>query len=340
MGKVDNADQKKRIVELLKKNTTAAMSLSEIALLVRLPSQQVLTLLGQLKGEVECVSRATMESSVSMKWEDVDSRWRAVGGGSTKAPIKWPPRPGSAPFGSETAAQLKERLKKGKLTQDKLLLAAWLGHAGAREALGPKAPPETDDLTAWLLGLVRWNQPVRVRGLAAAASKALAAFGAARPEDERPKRAIEAALAFAKSPGDAAAQLATGTALGAEEAAKDAPEGPARGAATLAYRIGILVAAVSARKPAADLEGLAAEIAGGLAGHPPRARRAGGRPRRDRALGSHVAPVEELAAARARARCPTPALPRVERWLEVGRGCAAARAKWQRPALGVAVSQS
>src|SRR2546423_6846175 len=105
------------------------MALSEIAMRVQLAPQQVLTLLGQLKGEVECASRATMESNVSMKWEDVDSKWRIAGAGPAKAPVKWPPRPGSVPFGSETVAQLEERLRKGKLARDRVVLAAWLGHA-------------------------------------------------------------------------------------------------------------------------------------------------------------------------------------------------------------------
>src|SRR5271167_3683493 len=116
------------------------MSLSDIALQVGLPAKQILTLLGQLQGTVECVSKATMESTVSMKWEDVDSKWRIAGDAATKAPIKWPPRPGSVPFGSETQAQLEERVAKGKLTLDRVVLAAWLGHEGARAMLGGKAP--------------------------------------------------------------------------------------------------------------------------------------------------------------------------------------------------------
>src|SRR5262249_19406408 len=136
MSKV--ADQKKQILEVLAKARGAAVSLSEIALRTRISNQQVLTLLGQLKGEVECVSRATMESTAGMKWEDVDSKWR-IAGTAAKAPTKWPPRPGTAPFGSETAAELKERVKRGKLKESRLLLAAYLGHEGAREALGSRA---------------------------------------------------------------------------------------------------------------------------------------------------------------------------------------------------------
>ncbi len=255
------ADQKKQILEVLKKARGAAVSLSDIALHTRIPNHQVLTLLGQLKGEVECVSRATMESTVSMKWEDVDSKWK-IAGTAAKAPVKWPARPGTAPFGSETADELKDRVKRGKLKQDRLLLAAYLGHEGARAVLGDRAPEIPGDVAAWLLGLVRWKEEVRVRGLAAAARKALAVFEAARPDDPRPRKAIEASLAYGKQSGGLmTASHATGTALGAEEAAKEAPEGPARAAAQAAFRLGILVSAIEAEKPADALATLAAEVA-------------------------------------------------------------------------------
>jgi len=262
-------DQKQRILEVLKKARGAAVSLSDIALHARLPAQQVLTLLGQLKGEVECVSRATMESTVSMKWEDVDSKWK-IKGGPAKAPVKWPPRPGTVPFGSETAAQLEERVKRGKLAQDRVTLAAWLGHEGAREVLGAKAPAPVE-LPAFLAGLSRWKEAVRVRGLAAAVLRALAAFESARPGDERPRRAANAALSWGKGEAKASAGLATGTALGAEEAAKEAPEGAGRSAALAAARLGILVSAIEAGKPASDIEALVAEVARELAAALPEA---------------------------------------------------------------------
>lgn len=258
------ADQKKLILEVLKKARGAAVSLSDIALHTRLQNQHVLTLLGQMMGEVECVSRATMESTVSMKWEDVDSKWK-IAGTKAAAPVKWPPRPGSAPFGSETKDQLQERVKRGKLKEDRLLLAAWLGHGGAREALGARALDEAPTLAAWLSGLSRWKEEVRIRGLAAAARGALPAFETARPGDERPRRAVEAALAYAKATKNASVGLATGTALGAEEAAKEAPEGAARAAATAAYRLGILVSAIEAGKAGPERETLVAEIARELA---------------------------------------------------------------------------
>ncbi len=258
------ADQKKQILEVLKKARGAAVSLSEIALHTRIANQQVLTLLGQLKGEVECVSRATMESTVSMKWEDVDSRWR-IAGTAAKTATKWPPRPGSAPFGTETAPQLQERVKRGKLKESRLLLAAYLGHEGAREVLGSRAPAAPVELGPWLDGLLRWGEETRIRGLAAAARKALAVFETARPGDERPRRAVEAALAYGKGAMTASTGHVTGTALGAEEAAREVPAGPAQAAATAACRLGILVSALEAGKPAAELETLVSEVARELA---------------------------------------------------------------------------
>ncbi|HZV00343.1 MAG TPA: hypothetical protein VFF73_26730 [Planctomycetota bacterium] len=258
MAKGQTAEQKQRLLEILKKARGAAVSLSDLALYSGIPAHQVLTLLGQLGDQVECASRATMESHASMKWEDVDSTWR-IKGVAAKAPVKWPPRPGTVPFGSETAADLETRMKRGKLAHDNVVLAAWLGHAGAREVLGAKAPAEVADLGEWFAGFRRWKTPVLVRALAAATRRALAAFDAARPGDERPQRAVTAAFAYAKEGGKAGRP--TGTALGAEEAAKEAPEGPARAAATAAARLGILIAAIEAGKPT---EALVAEVAGAV----------------------------------------------------------------------------
>jgi hypothetical protein len=262
MAKGKAAEQKQRILEFMKKSRGAAVSLSDIALHAQLPSGQVLTLLGQLKDQVECVSRATMESHVSMKWEDVDSKWRLLASSGAKAPVKWPPRPGSLPFGTETAAELEARMKSGKLARDRAGIAAWLGHAGAREALGTLAPPVPPDLAAWLSGFVRWKEATRVRALGGATRRALAAFEAVRPGDERPRRAVEAALSYAR--GEGAPGRATGTALEVEKAASEVPEGAARFAAMAAFRLGILVAASEAKKPAADLDALAAEVTGAL----------------------------------------------------------------------------
>ena len=78
MGKSQTAIQRQQIVEILKKAKGAAVSLADLAGQLRVPKEQVLTLLGQLKGQVECVSKATMEEGASMKWTDVDSKWRIL----------------------------------------------------------------------------------------------------------------------------------------------------------------------------------------------------------------------------------------------------------------------
>jgi hypothetical protein len=211
-----------------------------------MPAPQVLTLLGQLKDQVECTSRATMESSASMKWEDVDSKWR-LKGVAAKAPIKWPPRPGQAPAVAETAAQLEERIRTNKVSHERVVLAAYLGHAGAREALGAKAPEVPTSLVEWVRGLKRGSdEKLRLRALVALAKRALVVFEEANPGDGRARRAVDAADAYAKNPGRAAAALGTGTALAAEEASHAATTERAGAAAMAAVKCGILVAALDA----------------------------------------------------------------------------------------------
>jgi hypothetical protein len=78
VGKSQTALQRQQILDLLGKHKGAALSLADLAGQLRLQKEQVLTLLGQLKGQVECVSKATMEEGASMKWTDVDSKWRLV----------------------------------------------------------------------------------------------------------------------------------------------------------------------------------------------------------------------------------------------------------------------
>lgn len=266
MAKSASADQKQKILEVLKKNRGAAMALGDIAGAVGLQPQHVLTLLGQMKGEVELVAKATMESGASMKWSEVDSKWRLAGSGGAKAPVQWKPRPETAPFGSEPAAELAERLKRNRLSPDRCALAAWLGHPGAREALGAKALPEAPDLAAWFQGFLRWGEERRIRALAAATRKALAAFEAALPGDPRPRRAIEAALATLKSgPVPGAAQQA-------EKAAAEVPEGPARAGAMAASRLAVLATTAEAKiTKAQQVEDLVAEVARALAAAAPEA---------------------------------------------------------------------
>lgn len=76
MGKSHTALVRKEILALLGRGRGAVVGVNEIARHVRMEPQQVLTVLGQLKGQVECVSRATQESEASMKWSAVDSKWR------------------------------------------------------------------------------------------------------------------------------------------------------------------------------------------------------------------------------------------------------------------------
>ncbi len=60
----------------------------------------------------------------------------------------------------DEAAYLLERVRVGDLDQEKLELAAYSGHEGARLALGDAAPQVSDDFGAWFQGLVEAGYPV------------------------------------------------------------------------------------------------------------------------------------------------------------------------------------
>jgi hypothetical protein len=253
MAKSQTALVKQQILALLGKSRSAVMGLSEIAGHVKLPPQQVLTLLGQLKGEVECTSKATMEEGASMKWTDVDSKWRLAKMAPREAP-KWPPRPGAKP--------LKERLQAGTLQYERLVLAGYLGSPEARDALGEKAPAEVADLATWLRGLVRWGEVALVRAALAAVDRALVTYEKAVPGDDRPGRVAKAALAWCAAPGRDAAALATGTALAAEKAIEETRIEPARTAAGAAAKLGILASAAEAKTELPRLAEMVVEIVG------------------------------------------------------------------------------
>lgn len=64
---------------------------------------------------------------------------------------------------ADEAAYLLERVRVGDLTNERLELAAYCGHAGAREALGDTVPEVPEDAEAWLCGLIAWGFPTLVR---------------------------------------------------------------------------------------------------------------------------------------------------------------------------------
>lgn len=91
------------------------------------------------------------------------------------------------------ARALLLRLRAGALDEDRLALLAHVGHTPACRALGLADPAVPDDLEAWVRALARWGRPVEVAAAAAAARLVLPLYEAARPDDPRPRRAVEAA---------------------------------------------------------------------------------------------------------------------------------------------------
>lgn len=71
----------------------------------------------------------------------------------------------------DEAAYLLERVRVGDVGEEKLELAAYCGHEGARAALGvaPWAPiTSIDEWLAWVRGLSKWGHRTCIRAFAAA----------------------------------------------------------------------------------------------------------------------------------------------------------------------------
>jgi len=63
----------------------------------------------------------------------------------------------------DEARYLLERVRVGDLEREKLALAAYCGHEGARIALGDDAPNRPSDLEEWARGLGTWGKEICVR---------------------------------------------------------------------------------------------------------------------------------------------------------------------------------
>lgn len=81
--------------------------------------------------------------------------------------------------GVEAQARLLwEGVRRGRVDLERLRLAAHVGHAAARVALGAQAPAPPADLRACVRGLEAWGQEALVRAALAAAGRVLHLFGA------------------------------------------------------------------------------------------------------------------------------------------------------------------
>lgn len=118
-------------------------------------------------------------------------------------------------------AYLRERVRIGDLTQDKLELAAYLGHQAARRYLGEQAPQAPEKLENFVGHLKSWGKETLVRSIVAAALTCLHLWEKQLPEDHRPQLAINAAIAWILCPcenHEKAARTAAEAAKAAAEA--------------------------------------------------------------------------------------------------------------------------
>lgn len=137
-------------------------------------------------------------------------------------------RRGASP--EEEARWLLERARTGELPGERLALAAWLGHAPARLALGGHAPHAPQELESWVRGLGRWGPEALARAALAAARCVLPCWTQRHP-DARPAAALAAVEAWLEDPGPARAAAALSAADACQaillELERDAPPGPA-----------------------------------------------------------------------------------------------------------------
>ena len=99
----------------------------------------------------------------------------------------------------DEAAYLRERVRVGDLTQERLELAAYCGHEGARRAVA-QAPYPPKDPVEFALTLPGRNRLLLVLAAICSASLALTEFEARHPSDNRPRAAILAARAWLLCP--------------------------------------------------------------------------------------------------------------------------------------------
>ncbi|MCO5166489.1 MAG: hypothetical protein M9894_09005 [Planctomycetes bacterium] len=123
--------------------------------------------------------------------------------------------------GCDHARFLVERLRAGEVEPEQVLLAAHLGDAGAREALGLEGDPAAPGQRAWTTALGAWRGPVPARAALAAARLVLPVFDRGLNPDPRPRRALRAGEAQVVCPCAAHAQRAAAAAEQADALASD-----------------------------------------------------------------------------------------------------------------------
>lgn len=123
----------------------------------------------------------------------------------------------------EQARLLVERVRAGELSPERLLVAAYCGHAPASlgcTLAGMSAPVQPAESRAWASGLREHPKEVSVRGVVAIARSRLPDWEPWSANDRRPAQAIHAAEAWLACPCEMHARWAE-QARGAALAARD-----------------------------------------------------------------------------------------------------------------------
>ena len=133
----------------------------------------------------------------------------------------------------DEAAWLRARVQAGELSQERLELAAYLGHPAAG------APPGNPDLTwtpenqaptwRWAEGLARWGVEAQTRAAVAATRQALRFWEAGDPLDYRPHVAVELAERWILTPEAANLDAQLAQAHESADALSESPSAGSRG---------------------------------------------------------------------------------------------------------------
>ncbi len=125
----------------------------------------------------------------------VERRWRGEDPDEGWTYLRWLER-SAAP----EPEVLGVRLALGDLPLERLRLAAYAGHAAARDLLGEEAPFAQDDVEGWVLGLAQWGKRACALAATAAAEASLPMCERHRPGDRRPWAVVQAVQQFLRAP--------------------------------------------------------------------------------------------------------------------------------------------
>ena len=169
----------------------------------------------------------------------------------------------------DEAAWLRERLRAGRLPEERLRIAAIVGHPAAALALGHEPPREPEPLAA---ALEACGRETALRALVALGRLALPEWEGRFPRDVRPRVALEAAEGEARCPCPRHREVVQERLGGVGEARAAARQVRAQRAAQAAHLVHFAAGAALAPGSPADLR--AALLAAGDLEPPSRVRAA------------------------------------------------------------------